>query len=128
MPRTTTPKKDESAPKARDPRRAEILREARLLGGAALLLLVLVSLLSYDPAEPAGGLVGKLGHLMARCTFGLFGLTSFLLIPLALYWMGLAFFRKGTERSGERAAGLALVVLGVCAGPPWPSPRAGTPP
>ena len=116
MPRTTTPKKDESAPKARDPRRAEILREARLLAGAAFLLLVLVSLFSYNPQEPAGGLVGKVGQLLARGTFWGFGLTAFLLIPLALYWMGLAFFRKGMDRAGERAAGLTLLVLGVCAG------------
>jgi len=115
MSRTTIPK-EESARKTRDPRRAEILREARLLVGAALLLLVLVSLLAYDPAEQAGGLVGKLGQLMARGTFFLFGLSAFLLIPLALYWMGIAFFRKGKARAGERAAGLALVVLGISAG------------
>jgi S-DNA-T family DNA segregation ATPase FtsK/SpoIIIE len=112
MPRTHTPK-DESARKARSPRRAEILREARLLGGAALLLLVLVSLVAYDPRHPAGGLVGKLGQWMARGTFWMFGGAAFLLIPLSLYWMGLAFFRKGMERNRERAAGLVLVVLGV---------------
>jgi S-DNA-T family DNA segregation ATPase FtsK/SpoIIIE len=115
MPRAATPK-EESVPKKRDPRRAEILREARLLGGAALLLVVLVSLLSYDPAVPAGGLTGKVGQLLARGTFWLFGLTAFLLIPLALFWMGLAFFRKSMERNGERAAGMALVVIGMAAG------------
>src|SRR5688572_10194983 len=116
MPRTTTPKKSESVPKARDPRRAEILREARLLGGAALLLLLLVSLFSYAPQQPPCGLVGKVGQLMARGVFWCFGMAAFLLIPLALYWMGLAFFRKGSERAGERATGLTLLVLGVCAG------------
>jgi S-DNA-T family DNA segregation ATPase FtsK/SpoIIIE len=115
MSRTTIPKQD-SVRKTRDPRRAEILREARLLGGAALLLLVLVSLVAYDPAEGSGGLVGKLGQLMARGTFYVFGLTAFLLIPLALFWLGLAFFRKGRARAGERASGLTLVVLGVSAG------------
>jgi DNA segregation ATPase FtsK/SpoIIIE-like protein len=115
MSRTTIPKQD-SVRKSRDPRRAEILREARLLGGAALLLLVLVSLVAYDPAEGSGGLVGRLGQLMARGTFYVFGLSAFLLIPLAMYWMGLSFFRKGKARAGERASGLALVVLGLAAG------------
>ena len=115
MPRSTTPK-DESARATRDPRRAEILREARHLGAAALLLLVLVALLAYRPAEPAGGLVGRLGQLLARGTFWTFGLAAFLLIPLALYWLGLALFRKGMERNRERAGGLALVILALCAG------------
>ena len=116
MPRSTTLKKDESARRTRSPRSAEILREARILGAAALLVLVLVSLLAYQPAEPAGGLVGRLGQWLAGGTFWLLGLTAFLLIPLALYWLGLGLFRRGMERNLERGGGLALVVLAVSAG------------
>ena len=102
--------------RTRDPRRTEILREARILGAAALLILVLVALLAYDPAEPPGGLVGRLGQWLAGGTFWLFGLTAFLLIPLALYWLGLGLFRRGMERNLERGGGLLLVVLAVSAG------------
>ena len=102
--------------RTRDPRRTEILREARILGAAALLILVLVALLAYDPAEPPGGLVGRLGQWLAGGTFWLFGLTAFLLIPLALYWLGLGLFRRGMERNFERGGGLLLVVLALSAG------------
>jgi len=115
MPRSSTPK-DDSARRTRDPRRAEILREARILGAAALLVLVLVSLLAYDPAQPAGGLVGRLGQWLAGGTFWLLGLSAFLLIPLTLYWLGLALSRRGMERHLERGAGLLQVLLAVSAG------------
>ncbi len=115
MPRTST-RKDDSARIAADPRRAEILREARILGGGALLVLLLVALLSYDPALPPGGLVGRLGHLLARGTFYVLGLTAFLVVPLSLFWLGLRFFRRANARSWERGSGLALVTLSLAAG------------
>ena len=115
MPRST-PRKDDSARAPRDPRRREILREARLLCGGALLLLLLVALLSYDPTGAAGGLAGKVGQFLARWTFRVFGLTSFLVVPLSLFWIGLRFFRRGQTRPWERASGLVMVTLAMAAG------------
>ncbi len=107
---------DTGAPPTRSPRRAEILREARLLAAAAGMLLLLVALLAYDPARPPGGVVGSVGQFLARWTFRVFGLSAFLLLPLSLYWLGLAFFRRAAERPWERGTGLVLVVLGTAAG------------
>jgi DNA segregation ATPase FtsK/SpoIIIE-like protein len=99
-----------------DPRRKELLREARLLGAGALLVLLLAALLLYDPSAPRGGAVGTVGRFLARWTFAGVGLTAFLLLPLGIYWLGLSFFRRPTTRPWERGVGLLLLAVSFSAG------------
>jgi DNA segregation ATPase FtsK/SpoIIIE, S-DNA-T family len=104
-------------------------RKGRELGGLLLAiggLLLLVSLLSWDPRDPSWlheaverdgvhNLIGPVGAEVAALGLGLFGLPV-LLVPVAMVWSG---SRRLFARAGEPVVGRGLgLILGLATLPP----------
>jgi len=102
--------------------------DAKRIIGAVLLafvtVLVFVSLVSYDPADPPGDATpvnspvlnwaGIVGAHIAYWLLTIFGIVSYLMVGLGMLWVVLLLSKRRFPRSWVQGIGAILFIAGVC--------------